>query len=315
MKRLYLATPAALVLVGGLLFALRTPAGSAEGAGSAVRKARRAPALTELVGTGTGTLKGKVVFVGPKPDLMKATADLQEQMKASADNATCFKGTAEEIVQQKWRMGPKGGVANVFVALKAPKGTFFKVDLAKKTWPAEVVIDQPHCAFLPHAAVLFPFYRRSAKDKELTPTGQKFVVKNSAPMTHNVFYTGGTENAGLNKPVLAGGQLPARPQPDAAADRVPLHHPPLDERPALAAGPPLRGRHRGRRQLRDQERPGRRQAAGVRLARGGRLAVAERLRGRRSGTDGGRQHQGLRGAGAESGLRHGCRTVTTPTPL
>jgi hypothetical protein len=215
------------------------------GAGSDVRKARRAPALTELVGTGTGMLKGKVVFVGPKPDLMKATADLQAQMKASADNATCFKGTAEEIVQQKWRMGPKGGVANVFVALKAPKGTFFKVDLAKKTWPAEVVIDQPHCAFLPHAAVLFPFYRRSAKDKELTPTGQKFVVKNSAPMTHNVFYTGGTENAGLNKPVLAGGQLPLALNPT----RLPIElrctiHPwmnarlwPLDHPYAAVTGP------------------------------------------------------------------------------
>src|SRR5579872_5731042 len=116
MKRLYLATPAALVLVGGLLFALRPPAGSVEGAGAAAPKARRAPALTELAATGAGTLKGKVVFKGPKPDLKKATADLQAQMKASADNATCFKGTAEEIVQQKWRMGPKGGVANVFVA-------------------------------------------------------------------------------------------------------------------------------------------------------------------------------------------------------
>jgi hypothetical protein len=225
MKRLYLAASAVLVLVGGLLFALRTPAGSAEGSAAGVRKAQRAPALTELVGTGTGTLKGKVVFVGPKPDLTKATADLQAQMKASADNATCFKGTAEEIVQQKWRIDPKGGVANVFVALKAPKGTFFKVDPAKKTWPDEVVIDQPHCAFLPHTVVLFPAYRRSAKDKELTPTGQKFVVKNSAPMLHNAFYAGGAANPSDNKSIPSGQRLviPLRPADIPLEVRCTIH--------------------------------------------------------------------------------------------
>jgi hypothetical protein len=245
MKRLYLTAAATLVLVGGLLLALRVPAGSAEGTGAGVRKAQRAPALTELVGTGTGTLKGKVVFKGPKPDLKKATDDLQAQMKASADKATCFRGTPEEIVQQKWRIDPKGGVANVFVALKAPKGTFFKVDPAKKTWPDEVVLDQPHCAFLPHAAVLFPAYRRAAKDRELAPTGQKFVVKNSAPMTHNVFYGGGTDNAGLNKPVLSKGQLPLTLNPT----RLPIEfrctiHPwmnawlwPLDHPYAAVTGP------------------------------------------------------------------------------
>jgi hypothetical protein len=245
MKRLYLTAAVALVLAGGLRLGLRVPAGSAEGAVSAARQARRAPALMELVGTGTGTLTGKVVFVGPRPDLKKATADLQAQMKAHADNATCFKGTPEEVVQQKWRIGPKGGVANVFVALKAPKGTFFKVDPAKKTWPDEVLFDQPHCAFLPHTAVLFPSYRRSARDRELTPTGQKFVVKNSAPMQHNVFYNGGADNAGLNKSLPSKGKLPLTLNPT----RLPIEfrctiHPwmnawlwPLDHPYAAFTGP------------------------------------------------------------------------------
>jgi hypothetical protein len=245
MKRFYLAVPAVAVAAVGIALVLR-PAGNAEGnPGGAVHKAQRAPALKELVSTGTGVLKGKVVFKGPKPDLKAATAALQAQMNASADKATCFRGTADEIIQQKWRIDPKGGVANVFVALKAPKGTFFKVDTARKTWPDEVVIDQPHCAFLPHAVVLFPAYRRAAKDQDLTPTGQKFVVKNSAPMTHNVFYAGGTENNGLNKSVPPKGQQPVSLNPT----RLPIEfrctiHPwmnarlwPLDHPYAAVTGP------------------------------------------------------------------------------
>src|SRR2546423_504832 len=46
-------------------------------------------------------------------------------------------------------------------------------------------LDQPHCAFIPHVEVLYPDYY-DPQVKKIVPTGQKFVIANSAPVTHNV---------------------------------------------------------------------------------------------------------------------------------
>jgi hypothetical protein len=97
-----------------------------------------------------------------------------------------------EKEQQGWRIDENGGLGNVFVWLVPPRGKFFKVDMANKTWEENVTIDQPHCAFVPHAVVVFPKYR---DDKgKLVATGQSFVVVNSADFNHNTNVEGGVNS-------------------------------------------------------------------------------------------------------------------------
>jgi hypothetical protein len=153
-----------------------------------------------------GTLTGKVIIEG-KPDLAKLTQELQELMKAK-DEAHCLAASASplEKEQQGWRIDENGGVGNVFVWLVPPRGKFFKVDMAKKTWEDKVTIDQPHCAFIPHAVVVFPKYR-DEKGK-LVPTGQSFTVVNSAEFNHNTNVEGG-----VNSIMAANAKLPVELEP------------------------------------------------------------------------------------------------------
>jgi hypothetical protein len=157
-------------------------------------------AKTEVKGEYTGTLKGKVTFKGTKPDVTQINKELLAQMEKT-DKAHCVEGASEaEITQQTWRISPDGGLANVVVWITpTEKNQFFKVDLTKKTWPEQVVLDQPHCAFVPHVAVLFPQYFDPAK-KKLEKTGQTFLVKNSAKTNHN------TNTGAENKIIQSGGQ-------------------------------------------------------------------------------------------------------------
>jgi hypothetical protein len=144
-----------------------------------------------LEGDYTGTITGKVTLKGDKPDIEKLNKELQAKMKEK-DEAHCLSADAkpEEKEQQTWRIDDKGGVANVFVWISPPKGKFFHVDPAKKTWEDEVVIDQPHCAFMPHVVVTFPFYKDDSGKK--VETNQKFWVKNSSPdINHNTNVAGG----------------------------------------------------------------------------------------------------------------------------
>jgi hypothetical protein len=157
---------------------------------------------TVLEGEYTGTITGKVTFKGDKPDFARLNEELQAQMKAK-DEAHCLTDVKPEdkdqTEQQSWRIDDKGGVANVFVWIAPPKGKFFHVDPAQKTWEDEVAIDQPHCAFIPHAVVTFPHYK---DDKGKTvETKQKFLVKNSSKaLNHNTNVTGG-----VNQTIPAGG--------------------------------------------------------------------------------------------------------------
>jgi hypothetical protein len=143
--------------------------------------------LAALEAKYNGTLTGKVT-IETKPNLAKLTEDLQALMKTKED---CSRGTPTPLEkdQQGWRIDDKGGVGNVFVWLVPPKGKFFTVDMGKKTWQEKVVLDQPHCAFVPHAMVVFPKYR-DEKGK-LVPTGQVFQVVNSAEFNHNTNVTDG----------------------------------------------------------------------------------------------------------------------------
>jgi hypothetical protein len=221
--RQLLTWAAAAVLPALLLGALSIGCGGPEKTEDAGKPDTKKPAgkgkLEPVASTGTATLKGKVTLAGAKPDLKPLDEQVLKQMEAKAEDKDACLTTAPEDQknQQKWRINKDGGVENVFVWLAPPdKDHFFKVDLDKATFPKEVVIDQPHCAFIPHAAVLFTATPDPAKPKELKPTGQKFIVKNSAKINHNTAVKGGE-----NKIIPSGGQITPELEPEAGP--VELH--------------------------------------------------------------------------------------------
>jgi hypothetical protein len=179
------------------------------------KKGKGPKKLEKVASTGTGTLKGRVTLEGAEPDLAAETKLVQGAMAAKADDAkVCLEAPEDQKDQQKWRIGKDKGVANVFVWLRPPEGHYFDIDLSKKTWPSEVAVDQPHCAFVPHAVVLFPSVYNPDKPDEPKSTGQKFVIKNSAPINHNTDWTAGPENPGANQIIPAGGHRDVELKPD-----------------------------------------------------------------------------------------------------
>ncbi|MBA4066252.1 MAG: hypothetical protein C0501_21560 [Isosphaera sp.] len=124
------------------------------------------------------TVKGQVVFPAgkdiPKRDPLNVTQD-KDHCKAKG-----------EILDEAVVVNPKNrGVKNVVVWLrpadKDPKSKFapeqIHPDDAKRKG-AEVVIDQPQCMFEPRISVARP--------------GDTLVVKNSAPVAHNFFWSSGS---------------------------------------------------------------------------------------------------------------------------
>lgn len=143
-------------------------------------------------GKGTGTLKGKITLDGEAPVGAKLKID-----PGNKDAGHCGKGDTED---ETWLVGEGKGLGNVVVFLKPPAGSYFKVDMSKKTWPDAIEIDQPYCAFKPHVSVMFPEY-------EGKPTGQKLVVKNSAPILHNSRVAGSAfKNPAKGETLAAGGK-------------------------------------------------------------------------------------------------------------
>lgn len=142
-------------------------------------------------GTGTGSIKGKVTFDGSAPSGAKLKIDANHK-----DASHCLKNDTEDLT---WVVDSNKGLANVVVFLKPPSGSAFKVDMSKKTWPDEVVVDQPFCAFKPHVSVIFPEYNGQR-------TGQKFIVKNTAPILHNSRVGGSAFKNPLKNENLAAGK-------------------------------------------------------------------------------------------------------------
>jgi hypothetical protein len=142
--------------------------------------------LQPVEAAGTGTLGGRAVLRGKRPDLKKLTENLLGPRKArGVEVGGCLENDPEAVIGQAWQIDDEGGVANVFVWLRPPPGHFFAIDLRNKTWPDEVVIDQPHCNFVPHAVVTFPCYRDPYRPWKTIPTGQKLLLKNSGKATHS----------------------------------------------------------------------------------------------------------------------------------
>src|SRR5262245_56067470 len=110
--------------------------------------------------SGSGVLKGKVTLDGPAPNFDADNAELLKQINAisAEDRAHCLaEAPADEKVQQKWKIGEGNGVANAVVFLVPADGTTFEINDSHPGVQAvkdkEAVLDQPHCAFVPHGLV------------------------------------------------------------------------------------------------------------------------------------------------------------------
>ena len=149
-------------------------------------------------------MSGKVTLSGEVP----AIVDLTEKMKIHPDKACCLDPKAKpfEKLDQTWIVDPKTkAVANVVVWIKAPKDTYFPLPANFKPNKAPVVIDQPHCAFLPQVSAYNPVTIVNGKEVE---TGQTVVFRNSAVVAHNIHATGHPlKNAGFNILVPPGGEI------------------------------------------------------------------------------------------------------------
>jgi hypothetical protein len=134
-------------------------------------------AKLKAIPPGTGVLRGKITLKGPPPDLKALTTKLLEAIAKKDEKACCLKGNDFEKTPQEYRLGGRDGkqVGNVFVWLVPEPGYFFEIsdkqlDEAKKK---EVVLRQPHCAFIPHCAVLFPRYHPDPENpRKFEATGQ-----------------------------------------------------------------------------------------------------------------------------------------------
>lgn len=153
-------------------------------------KPKKGGKVEELAAPTDGVVKGRVVLVGETP-----MVEFIKAMETHTDKATCLAkdATDQEKMTQQWLLSSdKQGVANVVVKLLPPAGKKFKDISPEKK---EVVMDQPHCAFVPHVAALTP--------------GQVLLMKNSAPVPHNtktaVDPSSGNENK--SQTIQPGGQV------------------------------------------------------------------------------------------------------------
>jgi plastocyanin len=149
------------------------------------------PAPTEVAAAGQFvTIKGQVVWPASKP--VPAPAPIN----VTADKEHCHaKGplVSEELVVNA---GNKG-VKNVWVYLTPANGDAFAADQIDPSLaagkPAEHVVDQPQCQFVPRV-----FAARA---------GDTLLVKNSSPVPHNINFQ--SDAVSFNQTVPPGGQYKA----------------------------------------------------------------------------------------------------------
>ena len=127
-----------------------------------------------------GSIRGRVVFEGEKPEIKPLTI--------SADQAKgcCAEGEMVDDTDDSLLIGEDGGIHNVVVTLtvkgaEAPKPTEQAVEL-----------DQKGCRFQPHMIVV--------------PVGSKVAFANSDSVSHNI-HTYPLKNTPLNQTVAAGGKI------------------------------------------------------------------------------------------------------------
>ena len=133
-----------------------------------------------------GTLSGQFVYDG------KAAAPAR--LVVDKDLECCGK-YLDEIVDETITVGPEGGLANVYVYLRSPKGKKIEVypDLEAAATSTPVVLDNMHCRFQQHAIAVW-----GGK--------QTLVAKNGDPIGHAVAVAL-TKNAPVNSLLPAGQSL------------------------------------------------------------------------------------------------------------
>jgi plastocyanin len=146
-----------------------------------------------------GNVKGQVVWGG-------SALPPQKSVKVDKDQEHCL--SKGPIPEESWVVNSENkGVRWVFVWL-APEPGQPKLSVhpdLKAIKQSEVVIDQPCCRFEPHALAI--------------REGQELVFKNSAPIAHNVNWTGVLKNPGSNQILPAGQSLAVK---GLVADKYPL---------------------------------------------------------------------------------------------
>jgi hypothetical protein len=178
------------------------------------------PPLQPILIRARATLKGVVTLTGKVPGQAVAANDtLAGQMKEHRDAATCLAAPEAQQRQQEWVVGPRGGVANVAVFVRAEPGHYLELTPAdlqpfQTGTRHEAVMDQPFCAFVPHTLVTFPAYYKEGK---LAPSGQVVKIKNNAPVAHNSKWGGSPRNPGTNPIIPAGAEFTINLVPDRMA--------------------------------------------------------------------------------------------------
>jgi plastocyanin len=145
------------------------------------------------------TVKGQVVWAGPAIPERPA-------LNVNKNQAECLaKGPVlgEEIVVNK----SNKGMANVFVWITTANDA--KPPIAPALMAIDkksVDLDQPMCAFIPHAIAV--------------REGQDVIMKNTSQISHNVNWSGGAKNPGDNKIIPAGKNLTMTPKLKASKQVV-----------------------------------------------------------------------------------------------
>jgi hypothetical protein len=159
---------------------------------------------------GKGVLKGAITLTS-KPDVEALTKRFQDAIASKADQKeNCMKGDPSEKTAQAYRIGSNGKLGNVFVWIQPASGTFFKVDEAalKAAKENPVKIRQPHCAFIPHSAIVWAEYHPDPKrPRDKKQTGQYIEVLNDSTFTsHNTKYEAGPGNPSGNETIPTSGK-------------------------------------------------------------------------------------------------------------
>jgi hypothetical protein len=195
MRRLHWGLLGACLPMGALCVALAgcgggtEPAVSSDKGTDSTKDNKATETKVRWIPAGKGVITGKVTLKGDKPDFAKLNNELRAEIDKNQNKDFCLMGTGTDLDQQGYRINDKGEVENVFVwIMPAEKNAYFEIDNAEQ-FAKEQDIDQPHCAFHPHALIAFPQYHDSKDAKgKLKATGQKVIVKNSANATHNTNY-------------------------------------------------------------------------------------------------------------------------------
>lgn len=134
-----------------------------------------------------GDVTGRITWGGAVP----AAAAID--VKANPDGPACTKNGP--IPVETWVVSKDKGLKNVFVWLEpATKGGKLPIHPDLQKVPEKGVdMDQPSCAFIPHAVAL--------------RQGQSLIAKNSSPIAHNFKWTGNpAKNPGGNVLLPPGGE-------------------------------------------------------------------------------------------------------------